>query len=498
MATDRSFKDWLREICVERQTGRLSVTSDHGEGDLFFVGGELYLGPESPVFEAAKAWVDESGMRGAADGAEVLETIPIAGALAFRQLAGTIIEQVGGDEDGQCSFSTGASQIRLDLVGPLPTRQLLMECAVWSLDEQGLLRGLGGEEVVMRATADPGHPFSEIELDPQEAFLLSRLEHPVTVGEFLNQLDLDRVQVLQGLCRLAAVDLIASAMDVDSREGDQESKDRLVERFGERIGQSLEEEPLEIGRDQHRELLRSLLSRMGEMTHFELLAVTPQSGDEEIHNAFLELGRLVHPSHATTLGLAGKEGAFGVLFERATDAYVTLSDPDRKTRYAQDLGPLSQSSSKGPSDEIRSKEKQEVARQNYEMALALTDRQDFHSAIQLLEQAVKVDPQPEYLTLLGDCQAENPSWLDRAAFNYQWALQVRPGDAAVLARLGRAHERRGETVEARQAYESALRVAPSMESARAGLLRVGGGQVVDQKLSFSQRLLSILRGKSGL
>ena len=96
MATDRSFKDWLREICVERQTGRLSVTSDHGEGDLFFVGGELYLGPESPVFEAAKAWVDESGMRGAADGAEVLESIPVAGALAFRQLAGMIIEPVQG------------------------------------------------------------------------------------------------------------------------------------------------------------------------------------------------------------------------------------------------------------------------------------------------------------------------------------------------------------------------------------------------------------------
>jgi uncharacterized protein HemY len=111
-----------------------------------------------------------------------------------------------------------------------------------------------------------------------------------------------------------------------------------------------------------------------------------------------------------------------------------------------------------------------------------------------MEQAVKADPKFEYLTLLGDCQAENPQWLERAAESYGAALQQRSGDPTVFARLGRVFERLGRKQEALQAYEDALALAPQLESARAGLWRLGAGHPPEaDKPSLVDRLRKILR-----
>lgn len=491
----RSLGDWLREINRDRRTGKLLIALGAEHRELFFLAGELYLAPGHPAFDATKAWSDET--RSATEDGKEGEDERVRGeepaAPPFKQLTGPIIKLSGGADELDCSFVSGAGQIRIDLVGPLPTRQLIMECAVWGTDEPGLWRRLGGADVELRACAGLEESMTGVQLEPQEAFLLTRLDPPAKVGELVKQLDLGKDQVLRSLCRLLAVGLVERVADENAATDSAEPKEKLVDRFQESIGDSLEKDPLDLEADVHRELLGNLLSRMGEMTFFEMLAVSSQSSDEEIHQAYLELGRVVHPSHAKKLGLTGKEGAFRVLFERATDAYLTLNDPTRKLAYLQDIGPSSQVLVDGPSGETRDQEKQDLARSHYERALAMAERQDYHSAIQLLEQAVNADPQIEYLTLLGDCQAENPQWLERAALSYQRALQVRPGDPSLYSRLGRVYERRGAKVEARQAYESALTVAPEMESAKAGLWRLGGGRPAEIKSSFVDRLRRFLR-----
>lgn len=492
----RNLGEWLREISQEGWTGRLEVNRPEGSRFLFFVAGDLYLSPEHPAFDAAAAWVKESEVWVDSEDGEESPARPASDVAVtpFRQLAGPILSLTAGSADEECQFEIGAGQIPLDLAGPLPTKQLIMEVAVLGLDEQGLLRRLGGDTVELQARAGVEDAMTEVHLQSGEGFLLSRLDSPATVNELINQVDLSREEVLRSLCRLEAIGLVIRAEEGGPAKTTTEPKEQLLDRFERRIGGSLADKPLEIEREQHRELLGSLLGRMGEMTYFEMLAVTAQSSDEEIHKAYFELGRLVHPSHAQGLGLGGKEGAFRVLFERATDAYLTLNDPERKLEYLREMGPSPQHVSGGPSGESRDHEKQEVAKEHYERALILADRQDFHSAIQLLEQAVKVDPQAEYLTLLGDCQAENPQWLDRAAFNYRKALQVRPGDPSISTRLGRVHERQGDKTAAMRAYETALEVAPEMESAKTGLWRVGGGAPTQEKVGLVDKLKRFFGG----
>jgi tetratricopeptide (TPR) repeat protein len=463
----RPFKDWIRDIYVYRKTGLLALAED-SDDCLFFVAGDLYLSPEHPLFEQATGW--------------------IASPTSFKALAIEILKSIPDPTVAQTKFREGAAQIRIDLAGPLPTSQLIMETTVWNADEKALLRQLGGEEtiLVVSAASEPLPP--NLDLDPHEAFLLSRLESPQAVGELLHQLDLNREEVLQRLCRLLSINLVRQELGTTEEPGVTGQSTELLARFLERIGESLEREPLALDESQHRQLLKNLIARIGEISHFELLAVGPQSTDDEIHQGYFELGRLVHPSQAPRLGLQGKEGTLQILFERATDAYLTLSDPERKTRYANEISSHSQTTADDLSDDQRREEIRSVARESYQSALSLAERHDYHSAIQLLEQAVKVDPQPEYLALLGDCQAENPKWLDRAAANYGRAVRSRPNDPFVRIKLGRVLERQGEPDRARQEYETALELAPEQPEAIAGLERIGVSISTPSKRNLADRL----------
>ena len=492
----RTLGDWLHEINRERRTGKLQIDVAGDERELFFLAGDLYLAPGHPAYDAVKTWTVET-RSGTDDSSDESEGVALPGdeatAPPFRQLTGLIIRFSGGAGEIDCVFVSGPGQIRIDLVGPLPTKQLIMECAVWGAEEADLWRRLGGPEISLRACSDLNDEIQDVQLEPREAFLLTRLSPSAVVGELVRQLDLGKDQVLRSLCRLLAVGLVQKVAEEGAGESTSEPRGNLVDRLAQSIEESLDREPLEIESEAHKELLGELFSRMGEVTYFELLAVSPQSSDEEIHQAYFELGRLVHPRHVEKLGLSGKEGAFRVLFEQATEAYLTLNDPVRKLEYIEDIGPSSQAMNEGLTGEKRDQERQELARSHFEKALALAERQDYHSAIQLLEQAVSADPQIEYMTLLGDCQAENPQWLDRAADSYQKALLARPNDPSLHSRLGRVHERRGAKQEAKRAYESALELAPEMESARAGLWRLGGGESPTEKPSLVDRLRRLLR-----
>lgn len=494
----RTLADWLREVYSQHRTGRLEIHSDGGLQNLFFIGGDLYLAPEHPVFGVAEAWL--TGARAPASSEAGLAELDSLGAVrpfSFRNTARQVLERIGSPESTEVAFVAGAGQIRIDLSGPLPTSQLVMESAVVGKDQAALLRQLGGEKVMLQASPGRGSLDPAVELDPQEAFLLTRLEQPMAVGELVTQLDLGRQETLKRICRLRAISLIRSVDEAESISKKPDRSKVVADRLAERIAESLREDPLDIDTDQHRELLRSLFNRIGAMTHFEVLAVSPHSSDEEVHKAFIELGRILHPDNAVRLGMAGKEGVFAVLFERATEAYLTLSDPDRKIRYSEEVGPVGALASSAIPESQRQQEKQALARRQYETALGLADRLEFHSAIQLLEQAASADPQPEYFTLLGDCQAENPQWLDRAAFSYQRAMEMQPDDPSLRVKLGRAYERRGDSKRAQESYEAALELAPGMEQAEAGLMRIAPERLGTSRAGFLQRFFGFFRGGRG-
>ena len=86
--------------------------------------------------------------------------------------------------------------------------------------------------------------------------------------------------------------------------------------FSARIGRRLGERPLDLDPDFHRERVAGLMRQAGEASFYQLLDLPPTAAAQEIHEAYDQVARLVHPANAPRLGLAGREGVLEMLFEQ--------------------------------------------------------------------------------------------------------------------------------------------------------------------------------------
>ena len=209
--------------------------------------------------------------------------------------------------------------------------------------------------------------------------------------------------------------------------------------FSRRIARSLADHPLDGDTEAHRGEIARLIGTVGSATFYELLGLSPTAGEDEIHDGYERLARAVHPTHAPALGLAGREGVLDLLFERATAAYLTLNHPERRRRYDRDTGV---GGSAQPTGAVRLEETRRLARQIYERANGLAGTGDYHFAVELLRQAVRTDPQPEYFAALGRALAQNPNWLRAAEENLQRAVELGHRDVETVGALKQVRERR--------------------------------------------------------
>lgn len=190
--------------------------------------------------------------------------------------------------------------------------------------------------------------------------------------------------------------------------------------FADRIARSLAERPQAMAAQDHRERVAVLVREMGESTHYKFLEIDPTASALEIHEGFERTARLVHPDNASRLGLAGREGVLQVLFERAVEAYLTLSAIDRRKQHDREMGPLL-----WKQQPARTVSRDEEAARLYERAKVLAAAQQIHPAVEVLRESVRIFPKAEALALLGTLEAKNPHWLESAEKNLERALEMK-------------------------------------------------------------------------
>jgi curved DNA-binding protein CbpA len=216
--------------------------------------------------------------------------------------------------------------------------------------------------------------------------------------------------------------------------------DEELRLFLERIARRLAEQPVGLDAPAHREKVAALLRKSGEASFYQMLGLQPTASALEVHEAYERTARLLHPSHARHLDLEGRQAVLEVLFERVTQAYLTLSQPDRRKRYDSELGPEAWAAAITPAGSQRQEEARDVARRYFERAVELTVTDDYYFAVELAQQAVRLDPRPEYHALLGRLQAKNHRWLRSASENLQTALDLGSKDAELPVILDRVRE----------------------------------------------------------
>lgn len=524
--TAESLTGLVAQIHDQGLTGEVLVEVPEGRRRLHFVDGELHFPLDHPLAASLEPVLEElSGEQQSAAGGAGSGLTRGAGAAKLRALMTRIAFLLSGwSQQGRAAFRP-AEQDTLDLVGPLPTALLLMEWAA-SGDEEELIRRLGGESRWVSLTRRRSRSAASAArlVDPHAAVLLSRLSSPVALADLLRQSATPRSTVLADVARLEAAGLVelsdaapgstdpevapgtrpvaprersrtpstrgqaVSARSTGSRPlprptsgsrtggtgvAPQPASKDVVHRYAEKVGRELESRPLALDAGSHRSRLGDLLSRAAGLTAYELLGVEGTATAAEIHEGFQRLARLVHPSHADSLALAGGDRPLWFLFEQAVSAYLTLSQPERRRRYDERIQGLAAS---GGRPVPRKDERQDLARSYYERAEALLDAEDFHFAVELLKQAVQTHPRPEYYVLLGRAQAKNPNWLRHAMDSYRKAMDLGAEDSRIALALGRICEAMENYEEARRHYESALAKNPVDPDARAGIARLASRQ----------------------
>lgn len=184
-----------------------------------------------------------------------------------------------------------------------------------------------------------------------------------------------------------------------------------------------------------------MLRQAGEVSFYQFLGVVPTATAQEVHEAYDQVARLVHPLNAGRLGLAGREGVLELLFEQVTHAYLTLFQPERRKAYDRELAPGLWAAGWSLPAHRRREEISGTAQGYYQRAIDLAAAEEYHFAIELLLQAVRIDPRPEYHALLGKLQARNPRWLPAAAENLRLALKLGSKDEELPAALDQILQR---------------------------------------------------------
>jgi len=116
----------------------------------------------------------------------------------------------------------------------------------------------------------------------------------------------------------------------------------------------------------------------------------------------------------------------------------------------------------------------ELAREYYRLARRLVETEQFHAAHELLRDATRRDPRPEYFGLLGQVQARNPNWLRRAVDSYRRAVELAPNSVDLRLGLAMTCEKAGYATEAKLHFENVLARSAGDPTALDALDRLSG------------------------
>ncbi|MGE0639089.1 MAG: DUF4388 domain-containing protein [Thermoanaerobaculia bacterium] len=459
--------DVVRSIHVAGGSGTLEIDAAGQKRRLFFRSGQLFLAASHPLARKLGNLVER--LRVQEDGkANVVPTVEQTEARKqVLEIVQRMAQVVADWREGSYSFDGSESALPAELVGPLPTSRLVMEGATIGLTESALVDRLGGPAARL-VSVRPREGTDALGWTPEELFLAERLSQPMTVEAILSESPVSRLETLVRLVQLKAAlrVRIFGRSDSGSRAtGSLESE--MAKKLYERFERDVREVPLKLPVDAYRARIADLLGRLGGMNAYELLGIEASASSEVVQAKYEELARLSHPVNEKNYGLEGLSQVLEMLFERATQSFLTLSEPERRRRYneAQEIE-IRGSTVTGAQRDV---ERTALARQHYEQGLSLAARGDFHFAIELLQLAVKVDRKAEYLLALARLQAKNPNWAKRAIETCRAALEIDPHSADARFQLGELYEQGADFGRARAQYTAAVRENPNHLQALAKL-----------------------------
>jgi tetratricopeptide (TPR) repeat protein len=329
-------------------------------------------------------------------------------------------------------------------------------------------------------------------LTPVESYVLSRIDSLTPVSDLSALTGLSEQEARCCACVLVAVGLL-------KRVGESESEPEQLSKLREEVSRKLH-------------FLTSA-------DFYEVLGVTRKATIDEIKTAYYKLAKKFHPDRYRQPEHSELRSRLEALFAKITQAYETLSDPAQKAAYderlkvqsdsigepATDLSdeadifgsqpnsqPMLRSTAEPTSPQAqpiaaayaRAVNPAQAAEYYYQQGRAHYEKKDYYTAVQLLREAVRLDPaRPHYHYHLGVALVLNPRTRREGESHLIKAAELDPFNGKIRVRLGLLYKEAGLSKKAEHYFREALALDPSNRVAQRelGLGRVEKGK---ERVSF--------------
>ncbi|HXG68709.1 MAG TPA: DnaJ domain-containing protein [Blastocatellia bacterium] len=356
------------------------------------------------------------------------------------------------------------------------------------------------EGLLVRAMAN-GFSRDSSKLLPIEGYVLSRIESPTEVGDVSTITGISEEEARRAVCALVA----GGFLKLHGQDEDEEPEPAAE--AGNAANQLLEE-------------VNRKLHFFQSADHYDVLGVNRHAGNTDIKAAYYQLAKKFHPDRYRQSEDAELRSKLEALFARITLAYETLSDPVKRMPYDERLrkspggnppedaaappvtptaplaqerkstGPLKTPASNKPPTGPLNKPAAEpeavkstpqspppgrTAEYYYQQGRARLDRKEYHIAVHMLREAVRLDPnKAHYHYHLGMALVRNPRTRREAEQHLVRAAELDPYNAQIRLRLGLLFKEAGLPKKAEHYFKEVLTMDPNN---RIALRELGGGGV---------------------
>lgn len=317
------------------------------------------------------------------------------------------------------------------------------------------------------------NPPSEPTLLPVEAFVLSRLEQPMPLGELMllsGQSDEAALRIIYGLALTGLVDRTNWRLAL--KETATRAKQPRTQTAEEAEAKATDKE----------ELQKFFARVESAETYYDVLDSAPTAPLEEIKRTYYGLARRYHPDRFHGLEVHARlESAFA----RITQAYETLTDEanratydaklaaQEKVRLIADAAPKAQASSKDAGQDIASDATGASAEDRFKEGFAALQLGQVNQAISHLAAAARSAPnEPRYRAFYGKALAKIGKGQRLAESELQAAVKLDPNNATYHFMLAQLYYQLSFFKRSRAEAMRATELDPNHAEAQALLRRI--------------------------
>lgn len=470
------YPEVLAHLNQNGSTGALMVTGASVERRLLFVDGELRAAVSTSEHEKLTPWMVHRGFLSEEQKALLLlkqeqdEAASLSQTLVnlgfvdqmkvdqqLKDLALHIIKNPAVDVPRRINFTDRLADVPWDILPDLSTQQVILAVARVFPELESKRENLEPLDQFAHASSDLDTVLQEYELTPTEAFLVSRLGSATRLSDLLATCGVDEDEAIAALYTLRLSRVILTQKESLARGVKAVRGRSLVDDATFTKAQRME-------RDHISDLARSL----PDLGHYEALDVGPDATPEEIEEAWDNRLRRYSPERRNEEHLEDKGDELRAIVIRLEGAYEVLSAPAARTRYDQilcDMAEPDEETDALPVRKIAPEAREQLVAANLRRADELMRLGEPHLAIQALEAASKLDPQPMTFLRLARLQRKNPAWAHRVLQALRKAVELDPGFTNAWVELAEFWRHRGHSERYRKALERALASDPAHENA---------------------------------